>query len=67
MAHQQTNLALSRQILTLEEAYWRVMSKIIEVEDFLQRYMTVETLITTNELKPVSYTVPSQAKLRTHN
>ena len=40
----QTNLAGPGPILTLEEAYWRVMSKITEVEDFLHRHTTVGSI-----------------------
>ena len=44
MAHQQTNLTGPGPLLTLEEAYWRVMSKITEVEDFLQWHTTVGSI-----------------------
>ena len=47
MAHQQTNLAAPDPILTLEEAYWKVMTTLTEVEDFVIqckaiRYVTRE-------------------------
>ena len=35
MAHRQTYLARPDPILTLEEAYWRVMSTLTEVDDFI--------------------------------
>lgn len=34
-------MAQSADVLTLEEAHWRVMSKITEVETFLQQHTTV--------------------------
>ena len=35
MAHRQTYLAEPDPILTLEEAYWQVMSTLTEVDDFI--------------------------------
>ena len=37
MEHQQTNLADPDPILTLEEAYWKVMTTLTEVEDFVKQ------------------------------
>ena len=37
-------MAHSADVLTLEEAHWRVMSKITEVERFLQRHTTIGSL-----------------------
>ena len=40
-----TNPAEQEPILTLEEALWRVMSKLAEVEYFLQQYESVGYLV----------------------